>query len=263
LATGWDDLSGHGNNAGTTSSSPLPDGGPVGAHTGPTCNAPSHAINGIAVPYFTDANDGPPYVSGTFDVNLGFLTGSPFTIFMVERRWSGMRSNDTPNLALGTQSPLDPPPSGQPTALSTLQVGYVAYNTGTGGVHCPQLSLDLGNWGAQNVVPANDAGTPAPLSIDTFRMGPSTGLHAWINGYLQLGSNGSQVLSATYEGDQTIGSIGRAAYVNYRDERFNGDIAEVLIFDSELSESDRQAVETYLETHWGSVTSLTSGGACP
>ena len=263
LATGWVDQSGHGNNASTTSTSPLPDGGAVGAHTGPTCNAASHTINGISVPYFTDANDGPPYVSGTFDVNLGFLTGSPFTIFMVERRWSGMRANDTPNLALGTQSPSDPPSTGQPAPFSTLQVGYVAYNTGSTGAHCPQLSVDLGNWGTQNVVPANDAGTAAPLSMDTFRMGPTTGLHAWINGYLQLGSNGSQVLSATYGADQTLGSIGRAAYVNYRDERFNGDIAEVLVFDSELSESDRQAVETYLEAHWGSVTSLTSGGGCP
>jgi hypothetical protein len=261
IGTGWADQSGHGDDATTTCNASLPDGGTVGVHTGPACAAPGHVINDIPVPYFA-GSDGPPYVSGTFDVNLGFLTGSPFTVFLVERRWSGMRANFAPNLALGTEFPTDPPGS-SPPPLSTLQVGYVAYNSGLGGVHCPQLSLDLGNWGSQNAVPPDDAGTAAPLSIDTFRMGPTTGLTVWINGHIQSATNSYQTLSGAYASSQALGSIGRGAWVNFRDERFNGDIAEVLVFATSLSEADRQGIEGYLEMRWGPVTELTNGGGCP
>jgi hypothetical protein len=111
------------------------------------------------------------------------------------------------------------------------------------------------------MVPGSDPGTPAPLSIDTFRNGPSTGMEAYVNGQLQA-STSSGAYAALSGSSLALGSVGRGLRVNLSDERFNGDIAEVLVFDSDLAESDRQAAETYLEAHWGGVAPLTTGGGC-
>lgn len=45
------------------------------------------------------------------------------------------------------------------------------------------------------------------------------------------------------------GSIGRA-YENRSDNRFCGDIAEIVIFDAALSDVEAQAMETYFREHW-------------
>ncbi len=164
------------------SAAALPDGGLVGPHTGPACGAAGHTINGIAVPYFPAPNDGPPYVNGTLDVDLAFLDASPFTIFVVERRWSGVfrPENFGGQFFLGTETPDE---ANTPTHKA-LQLGYVQYLSNSDGGPCTQLTFDVTFGGISSAIPADGNNVAAPVSIDAFRNGPLDGMDAYVNGIL-------------------------------------------------------------------------------
>jgi hypothetical protein len=253
-ATAWTDLSPQHRAVTAVTAAPGLDGEPVGAHLGPSCNVPGHTLNGVAVPYFGDPADGPPYVNGTLDVDLSFLSGSPFTIFVVERRWAPPRLVGQANFYLGTLLP----PGGTPS-YSTLQVGFVSYNP------CPELVIDLLFDGALNVTSPVPATGPAPAEIDAFRSDGEKPGQVWVDGVAQTnGALTSGVLSKTYEPYQVFGSVGRALYLDQLDARFDGDIAEILVFDTALGDPDRAIVERYLEQHWGGgFPNLGTGGTCP
>jgi len=47
------------------------------------------------------------------------------------------------------------------------------------------------------------------------------------------------------------GYLGVAYSISAADDRYNGDIAEVIGYDIALDATDRAAVESYLKSHWG------------
>jgi hypothetical protein len=249
-ATSWTDQSPAKRSVSTTTAAAGPEGGIIGTHAGPVCNAAGHTLGGIPVPYFDSPNDGPPYVNGSFDVDLSVLSGTPFTIFVVERRWA--RTPGRANWMLGTLAPPGAP------GFSTLQVGYVDYTA------CPSLAIDLAHDGALNSTSVVPSGGPAPASIDSF-VANGGKMRVWVNGSLQsFGSSTPGLLDGAYAANMVEGSIGRAFTNNDGDGRFPGDIAEVLVFTTGLADADRQAVEAYLERHWGGAfPSLGPGGPCP
>jgi hypothetical protein len=46
------------------------------------------------------------------------------------------------------------------------------------------------------------------------------------------------------------GAIGRALRTHTGDDRFIGDIAEIVVFDVALSDPERLQMEAYLKAHW-------------
>jgi hypothetical protein len=259
LATRWEDQSGRGDDAVPFNNATLADGGTIGVHTGPFCHAPGHAINGIDVPYFSAPYDGPPYVNGTFDVDLSFLGNSQFTIFIVERRWATVFRAANANV-LSMFGTLMTPTEVQPDPNHMISLGYSNWATYSDGGPCLQLAEDLAFFGVSNVAAPSDPGVPAPLSIDTFALGPAAGVVTYVNGVAQ-GSAGGAFEPLSGPG-LALGSIGRGARLNTADNRFDGDIAEVVVFATELGLDDRRTIEQYLEAHWGPVTPLGSGGTC-
>tara|TARA_Y100000768_G_scaffold76932_2_gene54452 strand:- start:198 stop:1958 length:1761 start_codon:yes stop_codon:yes gene_type:complete len=98
----------------------------------------------------------------------------------------------------------------------------------------------------------NEANTNHNLDDTTFNLWTAydTGTHTdlWENGQVIYSNN------QNWQGKSTA-FTGAGAYVLGDDQtsgdQFNGYIAEFLIFDNQLSTSDREKVETYLKNKWG------------
>ena len=228
----WTDLSGHHRNA--TS----------GAHKGPACHATLHALAGVDLPYFSAPGDRPPYIDGTLDLDLGFLAHTDFTIFVVERRWADGSRVDRPNQELiGTDFNRDPRQC--PEAGYQITLGYAYYD----GI--PTLNYESNCYrpwsGTRGPVPPTPALPPGPLAIDMLRLAQS---HAssptvWQNG-VRINVGGA---SGGAGADFTGRSIGRA-FESRSDNRFRGDIAEIVIFDAALGDVEAHAMEAYFREHW-------------
>lgn len=61
--------------------------------------------------------------------------------------------------------------------------------------------------------------------------------------------NGTSV--GTGNANMTITDNGYASIGSWNSNDFNGDVAEIIIYDTSLSDSDREDVEDYLRTKWG------------
>lgn len=85
---------------------------------------------------------------------------------------------------------------------------------------------------------AGSAGTS--WTVHSFTNNGSDLTELWTNGT----SNGTQPNSATC-GTPTIGARSDSS------SPFNGDVAEIILYDSDLADSDRQAVEAYLAAKYG------------
>jgi hypothetical protein len=240
--TVWSDQSGNHRDATT------------GSHTGPECG--NHPFGSVGVPYFSAP---PPAVAGlyvdeTLDVDLSFLSGAEYTIFVVERRWAD-RPNSSPLgcLFLGTDAV---PNETNPTHFEALQTGYVYYNGG------PGLVIDLTGFGtqtpqppAQGAVPTVGGNPPIEAAFDMFRFTHAGGLEVWINGKLEQSRPGDMPLM----GALGRGAIGRSTF-KASDTRYIGDIAEVIVFDTGLTSpagdagamSEQSQIEQYLRNHWSS-----------
>lgn len=68
----------------------------------------------------------------------------------------------------------------------------------------------------------------------------------YVNGVLDSAVNAN---TGTYTGDATLDFFIGAAKTDYW--RFNGNIAEIIIYDTALSDSNRTTVESYLNSKWG------------
>jgi hypothetical protein len=128
-----------------------------------------------------------------------------------------------------------------------LQFGYVYYQPS------PHLAMDQlcdGVSGGQ--VPPVPSAPPTVWSIDEAISSTSEGKWLWVNGVLQGMGTGTTLLSYARNG-----AIGRAA-VNttaaMNDGRFQGDIAEIVVYTETLSDAERRAVEKYLRGHWNVPT---------
>lgn len=226
LVDRWTDASGHGDDASLQR-----------GQIGPFCQIATHTINGIDVPYF--AAPGAIAVDGTLDVDLSFLAGSAYTIFVVERRWVTVSYSAHANFLIGTDSPDQSHLSDCSNVDQALQIGYVYYSG------FPQFVVDhtCDNLLA-TVSVTSDA--PEPVSYDTLRFDPTVGRQIYLDG-LQRASDNRQLPIAPAQG----GAIGRAySSTDSTDARFVGDIAEVIVYDAALVDTDRLAVEAYLRKHW-------------
>ena len=234
----WSDQSGHHNDAALQQMPP---------QLGPQCHVPGHAVNGLDLPYFSAPNNGNA-VDETLDVDMGFLKGSDYTVFVVERRWADLVSNPVSEFVVGTTMPA----AVESAALSQWcnprpanEVFAIGYSYYTGG---PQLLLSQGCGPLGGNAPAVPTPPPSPLTEETGRLDLTAGRELWIKGSPFAADTNSAPLSYA-----AGGAVGRAANVttaNGFDGRFRGDIAEIVVYDAALSSADRIAVETYLQAHW-------------
>lgn len=219
---------------------------------GPQCGGDggTHAVHGVDLPYFSAPPNG-NVVDETLDVDLTFLVNSEYTIFAVERRWA-----DYPNLTknaselfFGTTVPIAIEEAGAaywcgPRPVNeTLQMGYVYY-TGP-----PVFAVNQGCTEGLSVS-ASGVSTPppGPLREWTTRLDGVLGHELWTAGAaVSLNANTEPLVYAAG------GSIGRASLRTTGigwDERFRGDVAEIVVYGAALSDADRASVEAYLKRHW-------------
>ena len=223
--TTWADQSGKGHTA--TS----------GSHTGPQCPPAGHALNGINLPYFSSPG-GAPFADESLDVNLSFLDGTDFTVFVVERRWKDRTFGGGDNNALiGT----DPPVNGAcPDAADTFFFFGYSYYDGF-----PALNYEPLCGGTRGGV--SDASTlpPSPTVLDMLRLEQDAGTHALFQNGVKVNGGGT---AGRFSHGLVGGAIGRAGTAS--ESRFQGDIAEVVIFDTALGDTAKQQMEAYFKAHW-------------
>jgi hypothetical protein len=224
--TAWADRSGHGRNAATP-----------GTNMGPLCDA-----NGALSPNDNPALNFPGTTSnqayGTLNVDLSFMTGSEYTVFVVEQR----ASNRTRLYLLGGLRPSETTPPNCPA--NTDQAFHFGYRDSV------TFSVDHYCVITDGAIPdytGSSATEPWEISEATF---------STVTGH-QLYRNGVAVPSTSADRTNTTplmananGGIGRG-YSIVQNTRFIGAIAEVVIYDTALGPSDLQAVEAYLRQHWG------------
>lgn len=240
--TAWADQSGRADNATTNL-----------GQQGPACNV-GHIAHGVELPFFSGPSpDGgaPNVVDQTLDVDLGFLAGSNYTIFAVERRWADYPANDWSHyeIILGTNVPDE-------NAVSSAQCGGNGGFPHQGVLFGYVYYADAGQLSSDHIcsavsAPVSPVGVlpPAPLTIDAVVFDATWGR--------EIFQNGSALVSVP---DQTPaaqaigGAIGRGAAHTLDagiDGRFRGDIAEIVAYDTALSSADFAGVHAYLAKHWG------------
>jgi hypothetical protein len=201
------------------------------------------------VPYFD--SPGLDLLEGTLDVDLSFLANASYSIFVVERRTKDRAGSDS-DWILGTLlppmfnsnacSPTDGGPSPQGRAL---QFGYTYYTHSNNPWH-----FTLDPTCAVASIPVPDANQLRAATIGVAVFDQKTALE-------QLWADGTETSAATghvltyAEG----GAVGRAIYPNGfpsgGETRYQGNIAEIVVFDTAVADADRIAVQAYLAEAWG------------
>jgi len=216
-----------------------------GSHKGPQCPSTLHALAGVNLPYFSAPGTTAPFVDETLDFGLAFLTGTDYTIFVVERRWADRMFGGGSNEELiGTDVPNDLNPA-CPAAGYQINLGYVYYDG------FPALNYESVCYrpfsGTRGQVPAAAALPPSPTAVDMLRLAQATAASptVWQNGVKINGGGASGGPGSAFVG----GSIGRAVGVD-AENRFQGDIAEIVIFDAALTDTEAQQLLAYFKMHW-------------
>jgi hypothetical protein len=149
-----------------------------------------------------------------------------------------------------------------PTTYSIFVIGYTTTNGrgrllnggtsdrlyfGTGDA-VTQFSTFTGNGTSFNDTATNSPATSvASLCLmELTNSGTSTGLLPYVNGTVLTAKNGTTVSFTTLQIGSSVGS----------NQFWNGFIAEVLIYNSVLSTTNRQVIEGYLAQKWGIQASL-------
>ena len=213
---------------------------------GPQCQVTPtpHVINGVDVPYFSApvSSTAPNVVDGTLDVDLSFLAGSSYAIFAVERRWADPPTNAEYFLGTSLPSGLEAHQTCAVNGNTALSLGYINYQGAF------WVSIDHGCNGLNASVMAVPATAPAPPALTTAMFGKSSGRELWIDG-----APVAQDLNQMALVRATGGAIGRSidrTTVSGQDLRYRGDIAEIAIYDTTLSDADRVAIEKGLSARW-------------
>ncbi|MEI6674564.1 MAG: autotransporter-associated beta strand repeat-containing protein [Verrucomicrobiota bacterium] len=200
------------------------------AGTAPTYVTSNTAFNHLPTVHFNG--------SGQYlNVDLTFLANTSYTIFAV----TAQNSSNAPAYFLGNST------NGQGPSNTILQCGWRG-----------PTSLQLGQYGndLSGTVPGYTGAEVASLYGGKFD--PSTGHYLYSND-TQLNSNASTTaLSSSNSG--TVGKVQlkTGAGTQYY---FNGDIAEILVYNTALTDAQRQSVDSYLNTKWGlGIAGLPGGG---
>jgi hypothetical protein len=223
--TAWNDQSALHNNA-----------TPVAGHPGPRCTG---TLKGTTVPFFPAPPTDPPYVDGTLSVDLGFLSNSDYTIFAVARR-----ARDVSPGSLGWSSILGTFPTGNGNCDGADSSVNTSLTFGFGG----STSFVVGHY-CSDLVATIPAFTNPVAQRFTAKMQKGAGRWLFIDG-TQAKFDATQGVSLTLARGGTIGHSGFNAGGG-DDKRFQGDIAEVVIYSAALSDADRETIESYLKKHWG------------
>jgi hypothetical protein len=203
-----------------------------------------HVINGVDVPYFSApvSSTAPNVVDETLDVDLSFLAESSYAIFAVERRWADPPLTAEYFLGTSLATALEPNHSCPANQNTVLSLGYIKAQGSF------LVSLDHGcnqlNAPIKTVPPT----PPAPPALTTAMFGKTSGRELWING-APVAQDLNQLALATATG----GAIGRSVMqttVSREELRYRGDIAEIAIYDTTLSDADRVAIEKGLSARW-------------
>jgi hypothetical protein len=217
-----------------------------GSHKGPQCPATLHALAGVNLPYFSAPGTSPPFNDETLDLNLGFLAGTDYTIFVVERRWSDRTPASGKNEELiGTDLPNDLSPT-CPGAGYQINLGYVYYD-GFPALNYESFCYAPYSGTRGQVAPASSL-PPSPPVVDMLRLGQGLGASptVWQNGVKINGGGASGGPGSGFVG----GAIGRAFGYTAGDNRFQGEIAEIVIFDAAITDGEAQQMLAYFKAHW-------------
>jgi hypothetical protein len=214
-----------------------------GSHKGPQCAVLLHTLAGVGLPYFSAPGTVAPFDTETLDVDLSFLANTDFTIFVVEIRWADRGPNNGGDeWIIGT----DLASANCPDAGDQISFGYVYYDG------YPALDYESLCYrpfpGTRGRIPPVAVPPPAPAAYDMVRLeqATSTSPVVWQNG-IKVNVGGSSGGPGTgFVG----GSIGRA-FTSAEEHRFEGDIAEIVIFDVALTDDEAAQMATYFKQHWG------------
>jgi hypothetical protein len=191
----------------------LNDGDPLTSWTDSSGSGNSpYTINGMT--YKTNILNGKPIVrlrSGSGQAYSSFYLVAPYTIFVVEDPHDGTNGNAKRTLTSTDVNSL----------ISIGRSGLSCYTTGV----CSSASVD----------------TP---SVVDLRAPTGSAVSFYLNG-TDATYNGGTPPNGTDWGTVSLGSAN--PYSEYGDT----DLAEVIIYNSALSASDRQAIEDYLGVKWG------------
>ena len=216
-----------------------------GSHKGPQCPATLHTLAGAQLPYFSAPGTAPPFNDETLDLDLAFLAGTDYTIFVVERRWADRTPASGQNEELiGTDLPTDINAS-CPSAGKQIDLGYAFYDG------FPTLGYESICYqpfsGTRGRVPDAASLPPSPTAVDMLLLSQNVADSptVWQNGVKVNGGAASGGPGSGFVG----GSIGRA-FGTHTDNRFQGDIAEIVIFDAGLADADVQQMNAYFKAHW-------------
>jgi hypothetical protein len=217
------------------------------------------------IPTFTNVS---PNVSRWNDKSdLGYDMVSPSSI----QPSYGTMSNGKPGLNLAVNRYMSNSNIVLPTNYSIFAVGYTT-DAGTGpgtnrlihgntngdstlflgkiGNPTSSFGTFVGNGTAWNDVTANTTPTSSVATLCLMQMtnnNTSTGLLPYFNGTAQTAKNGTTVAFTGL----TIGAQGTTA-----SQYWNGYVAEILIFNSVLTSTQRQYIEGYLANKWSIQSSL-------
>lgn len=174
--------------------------------------------------YYTDVLNGLPGVR--FDGAANFMTfdgtalsGSDYTIFIVEQRRAGATSTSPRALITGTNE----------STNNSLVLAYTDTNT---------MVFDHYNNALGITAPVYSSPKP---TIHTFRFSKIDGKKYWSNGGVNPNSSDSNQTAplASFVGAQVGRWFSQSFY-------YSGDIFEIIVFVSALNKEDRQSVEGYL-----------------
>lgn len=217
--TTWADQSGHNRDATAATAN------------GARCNV--HSINSIDVPYLSAPGSSSPYNDEIFTVDLSFLVNTAYTVAIVEKRWADHGSFAS---LIGTIVPgeaqADPGDHDKAFGFAFAQGNLVVDQ---------YYDRPL----AYNIAAAPDS--TAHFVIAWFA--PTVGHRLYVDGN-DVDDNLSDAGLAALIVAQS-GVIGSSEYINAFDDRFQGDIAEIIVADAALSPSALNQLGSYVKTHWG------------
>jgi hypothetical protein len=219
----------------TDQSTHMRDATPVNTHEGPLCNDDGYnAPSGVAVFDFPGGGSSNTY--GTLNVDLSFLVGTDYTVFAVESRAASQ-----PNMyLLGALRPDETSCPG-----NTDQAFHFGYRDSTTSL----LTVDHFCIKTDAMVPAFTNLQDEPYVTIAAKFSQTSGHQLYRNGVALTATSGSDPTNTTALTASANGAIGRG-YSIAVDTRYQGAVAEIIVYDSALSDTDRQAVETYLRLHW-------------
>jgi uncharacterized repeat protein (TIGR01451 family) len=182
----------------------------------------TNAVNGLPAIRFDGTDD-------VFTYNGTFLTNTDYTVFCVEAR-----NDDQVNFLFGGSDGV---------ALNNLHLGYRG-NT--------QFTHDHWTGGYNVTIPGF---TNKQFKVHSWHLDQMGGNRAMYTDGALLAQNGNAAPLQGYPGAMIGGR--RAA----NDSRFNGDFAEIIMYDRYLNVGERNAVGYYLADKYGSTTAYTDPGS--